>query len=196
MSHLAGNILQNVTLIGGNTGDEREVAIYYPGCTSIWFDGLEIRNCGGYAMVLDSYITSVSNTVIQNCGGGIDATDSVQLQMNLVTINGRKDLPYQLPGLMLRNVNESQLTRVSSCGNAGSGLDCRNSTVVLTDCVFKDNDQYGIQMPSGGLNQIIRCVCTGNKIAQVKARGSDLIVIDTVVTEGGQPLSDVDVFEY
>lgn len=188
VSHLAGNILQGVTLIGGNSGLQDEVGICYPGCTSVWFDGIEIRDISGYAMVLDSYITSVSNCNITNCGGGIDLTGTVEMQMNKVTVRGRKDTAKPMDGILLKDVSHTQLTNVTSTGNSGNGIFAQNSQVVLTDCSFTENVGRGIYFRGANSTKILHSVCTDNQKGQIDARGG-VIARDLTVKRGQAPVS-------
>ena len=192
LSRLAGNIVQNVTLIGGNSGYENEVGFYYPdGGTSLWFDGIHIRDTGGFGFVLNSYISSISNGTIENCGGGLDASESRELQVNCLTVKGNKG-----DGIYMEGGENCQFSNVTSCENGGSGLNALKSTVVLTDCIFNDNGQYGCSLFLGG--QIINSLCVRNKTKQLRLRGvNDRVAAQRVVVEeNGEPKTFTGTKEY
>ncbi len=192
-----GTIFEDMDITGGNSGFDTEVAFSHPatmGTTaSVWWERVKVRNTSGQGIsVGQTLICSFVDVEIDNCGGGIYASNALELNFERVKVtNSKASKPgKEAHGIYLKSCEFSQLNNVVSIGNAGAGVFSVGSKyTTLSHCELNENETYGYNESSGKQNMLLDSVCIGNKMQQININGQNGRVGNIVVKKGEDGIS-------
>jgi len=195
IDEVRGNILEEITIIGGNSGYDNEIGFSYKDIASVWYDRVTVKNCSGPAIRLLDYniLVSLIDVTVENCGGGVYATGSGWMQLERVHVSGRSgqaDAKGNAHGIMIQNGRIVQMHDISSTNNTGSGLVLRASNLVsVNKATLCGNDSHGYYDYGSSKTVLTNATLTGNKKGQVKNMTALSSMENLILEEGGQPVS-------
>ena len=156
---VAGNILENVTVIGGNTGSKTEHGMVYNKIASVWWDRVTVKNCSGAGVeISNANLASFVSTEFSRCGTGLSASVCNWFQLEEVVARDCKG-----NGLSVSTGNWTQINNCTASNNEGNGLQiigCVNAQIC--NGIFTDNERYGATL-SGTAVSLVDSRCSGNK---------------------------------
>ena len=192
---MRGDILEEMTIIGGNSGYANEIGFSYKNIASVWWDRVTVKNCGGPAIRLQDYniLVSLIDVTVENCGGGIHAAGSSWMQLERVHVSGRAgqaDAKAGVHGILIQNGRNVQLHDISSTNNTGSGLVLRSGNLIsINKADLSNNEGYGYHDYGSSKTVLANATLIGNKTGQLKNQTSLSSMENLILEEGGAPVS-------
>ncbi|MBR7092931.1 MAG: right-handed parallel beta-helix repeat-containing protein [Clostridia bacterium] len=194
-----GDNFEDITVIGANTGSEKEIGFHVPGAVAMMsalsWKRVTIRNMGGYGIVFGQVILSeIVDSQILHCGGGVCAEGLLEVQIDNLTVDGNQDSSLGLDGIFFNNTVYSHLTNVVSKNNGGNGLRLNNSNYNLVkDSEFSNNADRGVLLSGGKCNGLFSSTCLDNANGQVSLFAAESLVDQVVYRADGTVGSITDV---
>ena len=195
IDEVRGDILEEMTIIGGNSGYANEIGFSYKNIASVWWDRVTVKNCGGPAIRLQNYniLVSLIDVTVENCGGGVHTAGSGWMQLERVHVTGRagqEGAKENTHGIVIDSGNMVQLHDVSSCNNTGSGIYVRSSKrISINKAELCNNGGYGYQDSASAQTILANATVTGNKAGQIKNATALSVIENVILEQGGQPQS-------
>lgn len=164
-----GTIFEEMTVIGSNSGDPKEIGFLIPGkvalMASLWWDRVTVRDMGGYGMVFgNTVICSLVHTQILHCGGGIYMDRSWELQIEDILIDGQGCYSQNMAGIWMEDTRFNHLLNVVCRNQSGDGIVLQNvSSTTLSGCLIENNQGRGFTDINGKGNLCIQCTVRNNQ---------------------------------
>ena len=158
ISGLAGNIIENVTIIGANTGKASENGMVYSDLACVWWDRITVKNCSGIGIQInDANLASLVAVDVSGCGTGISTSTCNWFQLERVTANNCKTDGFTISSGRWTQLNNCNASQNGRCGLRVVG--CINAQI--NGGVYTENGEHGANL-SGTSVTLLNTQMTGN----------------------------------